>query len=312
MSSFVGHALPGAMFFLLGAWWTVQVMRRYFMCRQTGERFRSTVIFPFFFCPGERMRKLPMEAIVMIALGGVGIIKELIGGINHTTHRFDSMHNGQHITMYSFFLLSGVLDILTSRGLAPEGSDYFGLVIALLMEGMLFKFHLFGRDKLDILIHTLLLHVIALSAVVVVLEHFNRQMAILPLMRALLTLVQGTWFWAVGFILYNPVKDATPWDPEDHHSLMLVVVLFGWHVAVNMLLMFIVGGVTACYYRGSCAVRYSSFGDVPSNFVGHEVMPFDPEVGNGKVKVYRDAVDLRRGKEDDDNSDLEFQAPVGY
>ncbi|KAK7503020.1 hypothetical protein BaRGS_00005646 [Batillaria attramentaria] len=216
--------------------------------------------------------------------------------------------------MYSFFLLSGVLDILTSRGLAPEGSDYFGVVIALLVEGALFKFHLFGRDTLDILIHTLLLYVIAFSAVVVVLEHFNRQMAILPMLRALLTLVQGTWFWAVGIILYNPVKDATPWDPEDHHSLMLAVVCFSWHVAVNMLLMFIVGGVTACCYRGSRAVRYSSLGNVPLKRVGHEeeVVPLDPEMGNGKVKVYRDADDVSRGKEDDDNSDLEFQAPVRH
>ncbi|KAK7503018.1 hypothetical protein BaRGS_00005644 [Batillaria attramentaria] len=69
MGSFFGHALPGAMFFLFGAWWTVQ----------TGQRFRSTATFPCFFCPGQRMRSLPMEAIVKISLCGVGIIVEFIG-----------------------------------------------------------------------------------------------------------------------------------------------------------------------------------------------------------------------------------------
>ena len=72
--------------------------------------------------------------------------------------------------MYFFFALSGVLDLLTMKGLAPEGTDYLGMVIALLVEGALFKFHLFGRDELDVLIHVLLLYAIGFSALVVALE----------------------------------------------------------------------------------------------------------------------------------------------
>ena len=93
-----------------------------------------------------------------------------MAGINSVSHRFDSIGNAQHITMYFFFALSGVLDLLTMRGLAPEGTDYMGMVIALLVEGALFKFHLFGRDELDVLIHVLLLYVIGFSALVITLE----------------------------------------------------------------------------------------------------------------------------------------------
>lgn len=299
------------MFFLFGAWWTVQVLCRYFQCRQAGKRFRTTATYPCFFCPGQRMRELPMEAIVKISLSGVGIIVEFIGGINSQTHRFDSVGNAQHITMYSFFLISGVLDILTLRGLAPPGADYFGVVIALLVEGALFKFHLFERTELDILLHTLLLYVIAFSVIVVILEHFNRSMAILPLLRALLTMVQGTWFWAVGIILYNPTNGAQPWDPNDHQSHMLAVVCFSWHVACNLVLMFIVGGVASCCYRGAGSVKYSS---LPMKSLGggedEETTPLDAEMGNGKAKVYRDALDNSRHSDDNDNSDIEFQVPV--
>lgn len=80
MGSFGGHALPGSIFFLFGAWWTVQVFRRYFLCRKTGKRFHSTATFPCGCCSGPRMRTFPVEAVVKMSLCVVGIIVEFIGG----------------------------------------------------------------------------------------------------------------------------------------------------------------------------------------------------------------------------------------
>lgn len=80
MGSFFGHALPGTIFFIFGAWWVTQMFRRYFMCRQTGKRFISSANYPCSFCPAQRMRKWPIEPALKIALTTVGIIVEFIGG----------------------------------------------------------------------------------------------------------------------------------------------------------------------------------------------------------------------------------------
>lgn len=244
-------------------------------------------------------------------------------GIDSTGH-FTSVGNGQHITMYFFFLLSGILDILTLKRIAPYGTDYAGIVVALLVEWSLFKFHLYGRTELDVLLHELLLYVLGLSAVVVALEGAFRRAPILAFGRACLTLIQGTWFWAVGIILYNPFPGAKPWDERDHHSLMLAVICFTWHVAVNIILMLIVGSVIGCCYRRHTNV-YSSVSSVPLKRLmnddgepeddeeGEEMFSGkDVEIGNGKVKVYHDNDNekIRSNGTVDDNSDVEFQAPV--
>ena len=127
------------------------------------------------------------------------------------------------------------------------------------------------------------------------------------MLRGLLTMLQGTWFWGVGYILYNPLPGAEPWDPDNHHSLMFAVVCFSWHVAANLLLVIAVGGVTACCYRNT--VHYSKLDSLPLKRLGggEEEEEEEPLTG-GRVKVYRDEEDGVR--ENGDLSDLEFQAPV--
>ncbi|KAL8592793.1 hypothetical protein ACOMHN_045947 [Nucella lapillus] len=276
MGSFIGHAIPGSLFFLFGFWWVTQTFRRHFRCRQSRQSFQTTLTFPCRCCPVERLRDLPVESILKILLCFWGIIVEIIGGTNSVTHRFDSVGNTQHITMYFFYALGGVVELLTLKDLAPVGSDYVSAMVALLVEAALFKFHVYGRDALDVLLHTLLVYVIVLAVVVVGLEAAYRHNSLLPLLRGLLFMLQGSWFWGVGFILYNPFPGATPWDPEDHHALMLAVVCFSWHLAVNLILIIIVGGVVFCCYRNK--VQYSKLSTVPLDVLGEER---DGETGLG-------------------------------
>lgn len=327
MGSFIGHAVPGSFFIMFGVWWLTQVMRRYFRCRQRGTLFRSTLTYDVRVCPGRRMQNVPVESLVKIIACFLGIIVEIIGGVNSGTHRFDSVGNAQHITMYFFFLLTGVFDILTAKGFAPLGSDYIAVVLALLIEGALFKFHLYGREQLDVTIHTLLLYVIGFSALVLAIEAAYRATPVLPILRALLCMVQGTWFWALGTILYNPLPGAVPWDQTDHRSLMLAVTCFSWHVAANLILFLAVGALMACCYRDRGGARYSS---LPLKSLDEEEgecclgdsQEVDEREGGG-TRAYRNAVKengglTKKGEKvsagvgagDDDDSDMEFQAPV--
>lgn len=82
-----------------------------------------------------------------------------------------SVSTVQHATMYFFFLLSGVVDIAMHYGTAiPPGTDYISIVIALVVEGLLFVSHIHGREALDIQVHMLLVYVIFVTAFVVALE----------------------------------------------------------------------------------------------------------------------------------------------
>ncbi|KAL3221486.1 hypothetical protein MRX96_029383 [Rhipicephalus microplus] len=65
-------------------------------------------------------------------------------------------------TMYAFFLLNGVVDVLYNAGLPlPPNTDYVVLLIATASEGLLFHFYLQGKPLLDVMIHTLLVYTIA-------------------------------------------------------------------------------------------------------------------------------------------------------
>ncbi|CAG5134138.1 unnamed protein product, partial [Candidula unifasciata] len=71
----------------------------------------------------------------------------------------------------SSFLISGVVDIAVHYGVPlPPKTDYMSMVIALVVEGLLFNSHVHGRSELDIHIHMLLVYVIFSTAVVMALE----------------------------------------------------------------------------------------------------------------------------------------------
>jgi hypothetical protein len=143
------------------------------------------------------------------------------------------------------------------------------------------------------------------------------------MLRALLCMLQGTWFWGVGQILYPPLPGAKEWDAEDHHSLMLAVICFSGHVAANIVIFLIVGVIVGCCHRRK-DVRYSA---LPLKALGEEVegegdcclpqpesrraavLEFHDEVKvNGADTKHPDSGALLHGGDDD--SDMEFQAAV--
>jgi hypothetical protein len=63
-----------------------------------------------------------------------------------------------------------------------------------------------------------------------VLEYYDSKNIIFTYGRILFTILQGTWFYQVGFMLYPP-SDAYPqWDMNDHSAVMLIAVYYCWHI----------------------------------------------------------------------------------
>jgi len=156
--------------------------------------------------------------------------------------------------------LSGLVDILVHHGAPlPQDIEYLIGCLAFIVEAVLFKFHLHGRTEMDVLVHTLLLYVIYVNIVVVVLEMRYRHSVGVALARAYSVLLQGTWFWQAGFLLYNPLPGAVPWRDDDHEQMMVVTMMFTWHMAAVFVVMLCIGAVVAaCQTARHSASQISS------------------------------------------------------
>lgn len=189
----MGHVIPGSFFLVLAIWWTIQIFRRYYSSLQkSGCKYKSSVTFPCPCLPG-RLKDWEIEGFIKILFCFIGIIGETITGF--ADGHFAYMGNGQHITMFAFFAFSGITDILVHKNLPlPKGIEYAVCLLAFTTEGIVFKFHIEGRDGLDVLLHTLLVYTIALTVAIGVAEMCYRDNPLIALARVYFILVQGTWF----------------------------------------------------------------------------------------------------------------------
>ncbi|CAF0992552.1 unnamed protein product [Brachionus calyciflorus] len=146
-------------------------------------------------------------------------------------------NNAQHITMYSAFVLQSVVEILLYyRFNLPKRLDYFFGLIAFGMEAFLFGFHLHSRAPMDIHLHVLLVYAILGCCISVCLEIYNPNEIIYTYGRILFTMLQGTWFWQAGFVLYPPVdSEWMKWNRCDHNQIMTITMLFCWHILLILI-----------------------------------------------------------------------------
>lgn len=191
-------------------------------------------------------------------------------------------HNKQHMLMYSFFVINGLFDILVmSRHLdqaqpplrnvvLPPDTQRMTLLQALIVEFVLFSFHLLNRSELDRHLHILLLLCNAFAIVAALVEWSFQNHMLAALFRAFTAILMGTWFIQVtnnvisdenafclhstcshiyfpspfqqiAFILHNPFTDKMTWPTEGHHAIMEATSLYVFHALVNTLFILLIG-----------------------------------------------------------------------
>ncbi|CAL1593474.1 unnamed protein product [Knipowitschia caucasica] len=234
MGSFPGHALPGSFFLCVGLWWGVKSSLWHLTRKNKSSgstRLPSRVT----------QRRLEIiESSVILFLSVVGMVAEQFANSGPQLQLYDAerhwkdLMNWQHCTMYLFFGFAAAVSLIVhSSAAAPLPLDRLVLCLAFFNEGFLFLYHLHGRSLLDVTLHQLLLYPVFAQALVAFLEVFHRGNVILELMRSALTVLQGSWFWQIGSVLYPPW--GPHWDQDDHSSVMFVVMCFSWHLMVSLL-----------------------------------------------------------------------------
>ena len=149
--------------------------------------------------------------------------------------QFAETHNGQHMTMFGFFFFNAFFELLYHYGVPglPPCLDKITGALAFGIEGLLFLWHLHGRNMLDIQVHTFLVYAISMCTAGCLLEIQFPGDVRTTLFTTGATMAQGTWFLCVGFILYPP-QGWESWDPESHEHRMWVTMMFTWNIAAVM------------------------------------------------------------------------------
>ncbi|XP_030639143.1 transmembrane protein 45B [Chanos chanos] len=244
MANFKGHALPGSFFLLFGLWWSVKYpMRQCWKNNLHGRRQK----LPLFFT-----RIDLIEGAIKIFFSFVGIMAEQFVPDGPHAHLYNDgwvkLMNWQHSTMYLFFGISGIADVLCASSLpVPKGLDRMALSLALFVEGFLFYFHVHNRPPLDTHIHSLLLFAVFGGVASTMLEVFILDHPILELTRSSLAILQGTWFYQIGFVLF-PLR-GPEWNEKDHGNLMFITMCYCWHLAVALLIVGINYSIVFCAMR---------------------------------------------------------------
>jgi hypothetical protein len=276
MGSFIGHVIPGSFFIVFALWWMIDTLNCYFRPKHNRKQFESRLMQYTTCCQGRRQVSLMAWTIVITT--SLGIIVEMI----LSPLRAKSTPSGgniQHATMYFFFCLVGLQALILDHCPAlPQRRqlEYMSVALALAIEALLFKFHLDGRTKVDIVMHTLILYVLYSGVIVTLIEMQYKSSVLLSLGRSYFMMLQGTWFMQLAFSLYSPWSD--PWGHHlstmssgtpaashtnaslvggdtsshggeathaaSHHMTMKAASIFSWHVVVLLIVyvtLFLVG-----------------------------------------------------------------------
>ncbi|CAK8683359.1 transmembrane protein 45B-like isoform X2 [Clavelina lepadiformis] len=280
MGSYGGHVLPGTFFLLFGFWYVIKYARRFLRKRGSNG--------VFYCCKGRiPFSGIVIEGIIKVFMVSIGILVELfypgapMGKLHGEDGEYTHPMNWQHATMYFFFGLSGVADIVsyTARHVVPAGFDRIFGAFALFVEGYLFFFHLHGRSNIDTRVHVLLVLAVwpcALFAFLQCLVMNKRKILhIFEMLTATLLIAQGLWFWQAAYILYPP--NGSAWDPcmevEKHEhtshfqhndsdamqdcnslsnaelNLMFITMFWSWHIAGSIAIVSAVYFLTYQYLK---------------------------------------------------------------
>ena len=291
MGTFLGHILPGLALFIYGLHLIIKSLRLYFTTRQRNSRFTSSASFPCN-CLCGKLKELPMEGYIKIFFTLVMITAEIVTG--HKDGQIVILSNLQHSSMYAFFGLNGLIDVLAHYKVSlPPDMDYASSALAFIIEAVLFKFHVRGRTILDMTVHTFLLYTIYATVIALVMEMKFRNNVLGPLTRGYTIMLQGSWFTQLAFILYNPVGEGLIWD-DSNDNYTLAAVTFAWHCGGNFIAVLIICALISLYYRRHGGISQDD---------GLSMKRLIHTGANGQTLV-------ALNNDSDLDSDIEFQRPL--
>jgi hypothetical protein len=217
-STFEGHVLPGSMFILWALMWMGQRLA------QGDDIARARTLESTLYIP-----------VLKIVLPLIGVWVEIPGDWDIQS-RLMSL---QHVTMYSAFALTGVVDLLAYRNLLPAAATYIAFAAAQFNAGFLFWGHAI-HGGVDGVVHRILASAFFVVAALAVSEAVRPSVG-RGWLRIGAQLVLGGWFILGGWVLYlsgwelnNPVNEGRS---SMHFSWLVIgvsILVIGARVLAGM------------------------------------------------------------------------------
>ena len=298
MTTWDGH-LPGGIFFVIhGLWWIFLSIWYHLRPPQDSSKaikkarcFQTKLQSTDFelrtghgcsksWLPQPLFPSIPMEPILKIVCGSIGIfsqaflslvITEKEGSRRLEWHmyrifddkgNFNRVNKFQHITMYSGFMLSGVIDLLCLFAKFPRATSPLYFTLAFVVESALFWFHFGGHGVLTATYHELHLVIIFSCIVFSYLRtHANSNMFLVNIGLSCSILLQGTWFLQSSFLVFkdgDKVWELLRAEPQskklEHMVPMYLGAVFTWHLMAVAMATLIIWIIMYCTVNRSCIV----------------------------------------------------------
>ena len=276
MGNFAGHIIPGIIFLLYGSWWCFRSIwlhlktstnnsssnashkkrnnihpsssSSFFELKRDHNLSRKSwlplLCFPHF----------PLEPILKIFFSSVGLFveaflnyeyenqqKHLVLVMYHVRNDQGDLNDQEklhHITLYSSFFLSGVIDLLSIFLRLPWPTSMLFLSLSFFIEALLFSFHIMNGDGLNTTVHSLLVYVIIVCVVFSLLRLYSATNILINVGLGSGILFQGTWFIQLSYFLFGGFLRED--ESFTHKHRMFVVASFTWHlvfIAIGNLLL---------------------------------------------------------------------------
>ncbi|XP_018025966.1 transmembrane protein 45A-like [Hyalella azteca] len=233
-----GHVIPGLLFMFFGLFWTYSILHKYHVARRGAillgkgsykSSTKNTLFSTYYAC---HCTNVSLDAYFMLTCTSLGFIGEFIAVFIGGEFVVANTH---HMCMYFFYGLAAFIHILMCyKHPIPVNSDYAAMIVAFIVEALLFQGHIDGRGPINAKIHMLLVYTCMVTAGFLVLEMAARRNVLVSLGRASSFLVQGQWFCTGGFILYPPSFMPT-WDDNSRPQMALVTTLFAVNIALAII-----------------------------------------------------------------------------
>jgi hypothetical protein len=278
MGDFKGHIFPGSVFLFEALWWMVQFCwTKYFSLNKNAQTCTQAISLaeyqlvnsdaksaqngngqahsPPVVSTGRCVRGLAFfcdsEPMARVLLPIIGVIGEWYLAPNTGTFHDNNgvVAHYTHITLYSGYIFSGVMDVfhISPPFVTPQGRGHSFIVVAAIIEALVFSGHASMQDSIESHFHQLLVYSILGMAVCAAGEIFLPVYGqIFKLGRIFFCFLQGVMFWVIAYTLFvwnwDVIYGAGAMNPSMESAMrheMMATLIFSWSAIIIMLLMWL-------------------------------------------------------------------------
>ncbi|XP_075411989.1 transmembrane epididymal protein 1A-like [Tenrec ecaudatus] len=276
MGTFEGHLVPGIFFLVYSLYYSVLVS----LALLRKQKHIKPPLPP----REKRERTWCHLGFVEGSVKLIGALVSILGdffyplGVNRLKiidwedpHRpFVYKEHWQHTTMFGFFMLSGVVDVVSWFCLARQKPhlERAAEALAFYVLMLLMITHFEHRSVLEVRVHILFLVPTCLLALVITIEVWIPDQPRLWVLKSWMVLVLSTWLLQLSVLLYAP-PSGQPWRSENPEDLAFVTIFFTWHLVLGVAILAVIYGLCSLWHH-----RCSSF--IKGSRARYQPCPTDP------------------------------------